>query len=479
LFLGLPARAGEVVEWPTFHFDNGRTGNVPVDFPSANFKLKWSYYLGEHTWTYCEGASVWSSSPVVANIEGRMLVITGAYDHNVYALDLETGRRVWRFTTGCLLNAAPAFARIRGMPLVFIGSGDRVFYALKATNGQKLWAYETMPWTFTVGDSAPTDPLVAMVQGKPLVFVGFWNSDRRSGRTIQRGELFAFEADSGRLVWRKQLTTGHLSDPALLKVEGRQLLFIGTEDGVLFALDAATGREVWRLTTSHAITNSPVATYVAKRPVVYIGNFFGMLRCLQAGTGETIWKTKLGHELRSTPALSRLGDLPALFIGSVDRRLYALEAKSTRVAWQFQTGKYITASPVAFEVAHKPAIAFASEDNNLYVLDAITGQELWRFTLGNMLWSYEKRAASYWSSPAVVSDGKRPLLLFGGHDGKFYCFEATTASVSQAPAATKHKPVRAPWLVLLGKLQVALGVALVVVGLAMSLLPLVLKRRQA
>ncbi len=431
-----PVRAaGNVVEWPTFHYDNQRTGAPPVSFPSADFKLLWTYSLGKHTWRYCEGVSVWSASPVVAQVGGRMLVISGAYDHNVYAIDARTGEMVWRFTTGCVVNASPAFARVNGRPLVFVGSGDRCFYCLDARTGQKVWVRETMPWTFTVGESVPSAALVEEVGGEPVVFVAFWNSDKRPGRTIQRGDLYAFRAVDGKMIWQQKLTTGQISSPASIRINGRVVLYVGTEDGAVMAIDAATGQTMWTLLTDHAITNSPMVAKIAGRPVVFVGNFFGMIYCIHGRTGRVLWKQKLGHLVRSTPAFAMLQAGPGVFLGAFDRCLYALEAKTSRIVWRFATGKYITASPVAVRIAGRPAIVISSLDNFVYVVDALTCKPIWKFETGDMLWPYEKRGASLWSSPVVAHDGEKPLLIYGGHDGEMYCFVAEGEAAPQVASA--------------------------------------------
>ncbi|MBC7286831.1 MAG: PQQ-like beta-propeller repeat protein [Armatimonadetes bacterium] len=426
--------AGKVVEWTTFHYDNARTGAAPVDFPSADFKLLWAYELGKHTWRYCQGVSVWSSAPVVVRVGERMLAITGAYDHNVYAIDTASGKMVWRYTTGCVVNGALAFARLGGRPLVYVGSGDRSFYCLDAATGQKVWVRETMPWSFTVGDAVPSGPLVAQIDGRPVVYVGFWNSDKRSGRTVRRGDLFAFDAITGKTIWERRLGEGQVSSPALGMVNQRPVIYVGTEEGSVFALDAATGEIMWQFLTDHAITNSPTVATIAGQPVVFAANFFGMLYCLHGRTGRVLWKYKLGHEVRSTAAIARLLDTPVLFLGSLDRRIYAIAAKDTRLLWQFPTGKYVTASPVVVTVAGRPAVIAASLDNFLYVLEAVNGRPIWRYETGDMLWGYETRGSSLWSSPAVACDGKRPIIVFGGHDGKLYCFGAKPAAPGQVAA---------------------------------------------
>src|SRR5271163_197054 len=76
--------------WAQFHRHNMRRFDpcetVLNVHNVGNLELKWSYRTG---------ASV-TSSPAVAN--GVLYV--GSYDHNVYALNADTGALLWKYATG-------------------------------------------------------------------------------------------------------------------------------------------------------------------------------------------------------------------------------------------------------------------------------------------------------------------------------------------------------------------------------------------
>ncbi len=463
LTVGLLAPAAQA-QWDTFHGDNQRTGEVEVSFPSANLQLLWKFSLGEHTWRYCKGSSVWSASPVFGDVGGRTLLFIGAYDNNLYALDALTGKVVWRFTTGCVVNAAPAFARVGGRPLVFVASTDRTFYCIDAATGSQLWAYETVPWTYTVGNSQATSPLVATVDGEPFVYVGFWNSDRRPLRAVQKGELFRFRTDRRELVWRKELTQSNLSTPSFLEVDGRPTIFVGSEDGCIRAVDARSGKQVWQRVTGHVVVAAPLAVPVAGQPVIYVGDWFGMLNCLSARDGHFLWSYKTGHAVNSTASIAKAKGRLTVFVGSQDRSLHAVDARSSARRWTFPTAKYVVASPVVAQINRKPVVFFSSLDNYLYAVDADSGKAVWRFETGDMLWPYETRGSSLWSSPAVTEVAGLPLLVFGGHDGYLYAFVAKPegAGAGGKARALIHRPQN-PMLFL----PPVIGLLLLVAGFAL------------
>ena len=115
------------------------------------------------------------SSPTVAN----GIVYVGSDDHNVYALDANTGTKMWNYTTGSIVDSSPAVSNgivyvgelgsttsTPSMPLpgrrcgatrpelrvflpavangiVYVGSDDHNVYALNANTGAKMWNYTT------------------------------------------------------------------------------------------------------------------------------------------------------------------------------------------------------------------------------------------------------------------------------------------------------------------------------------------------
>ena len=151
----------------------------------ADLRPVWAYSMRD--------GSRWVPTPVVAN--GLMYVSEGS--GRVVAFDVVSGEVAWthvrRYPDD--IGASQAFNRHRGVSLyedkVFWGTADSYLVALDATTGEQMWEVRTGDYTTGQGHSHP--PLVA--DGK--VVIGFNGGDRRS-----RGEVAAFEAESGDLLWR-------------------------------------------------------------------------------------------------------------------------------------------------------------------------------------------------------------------------------------------------------------------------------------
>src|SRR5579862_792691 len=104
--------------WAEFHEQNMQRRNpceTVLDVDNVGkLALKWSYTIGKHVY----------SSPAVAN----GVVYVGSGNHNVYALDAETGTRLWQYTTGSHVYSSPAVAN----GVVYVGSSDHNVYAFDA-----------------------------------------------------------------------------------------------------------------------------------------------------------------------------------------------------------------------------------------------------------------------------------------------------------------------------------------------------------
>jgi outer membrane protein assembly factor BamB len=84
-------------------------------------------------------------------------VVYVGYDHNVYALNANTGHKLWSYATRYgEVDSSPAVAN----GVVYVASGGHV-YALNASTGAKLWSY-------TTGSRVESSPAVT----NGIVYVG-------------------------------------------------------------------------------------------------------------------------------------------------------------------------------------------------------------------------------------------------------------------------------------------------------------------
>ncbi len=414
-------------DWETFGKDSKHTGYIETNFKSHELKNIWKFVPSQRTWvyektSYEKGMNVWSSSYSTLDIGDRKIIYAGFYDHNLYAIDSETGEYIWRYTTGGIINSSPCAKKINGASFVFTASSDRIVYAIDGGTGKKIWSYETETWDYTTSKSMPSSPIVEKIGEKYFLFISIWNNNFAPFKNIQKGELFSFDAYTGDLIWRVKLTNMALNSPAFAYIGERPALFVTSYDGNIYSIDAITGKIIWNFISDSPIHSSPTIINIKNKEYVVFGTRFGNIYCLNIDSHDIFWKFKTGLAVDSTCAFSAIEGAPYIFVGSHDRSVYAIDASNGKKIWSFQTENFITASPAVGNIAGKKTIFIASLDDNIYALDANSGKEIWKFKTGALIWEYTTRGDTLWSSPMVIDNKKSPILIFGSYDGTMYAF---------------------------------------------------------
>ncbi len=318
----------------------------------------------------------------VSVVDGMVFAGEGA--RRVYALDAQTGKEVWAFSTINEMMNTPLVAD----GLVFAGAGDTGFsfdkvikfksqeriargmgfsgyYALDEKTGKQVWRFDTD------GNAMPGAIYIDHV-------LYFATGD---------GHVYAVEGRSGKLVWKTDIK-GFVSMSSLNALG--DLLYVGaSEPNFVFALDRTTGKIVWKQTIPGVANtgmgdNSPAVDVarglVIQSTVVDANNkdktndlaVFAM----DAKSGAIKWQRKLGRG-PSPPAYKAgvvmvYGD--TVYLGSpVTNKLYALSLEDGSVRWQLpipDAGKNGAGrgSPTYYE----GKLYFASVET-LYRIDPATG----------------------------------------------------------------------------------------------------------
>lgn len=291
-------------------------------------------------WTFsCEDEI--RSAPTVAS--GQVFV--GAYDHNLYALDADSGKFLWKYATDGGIATTPCVTD----DLVLFGSQDRVLYCVNVRTGRLKW----------------TCPSNDRIYSSPRVKFGhvFFGSDD--------GFIRAAKLETGREVWKSE-TEGMVRSTALLSEEN---VYFGSNDGYLYALDLTAGSLKWRYQARGAIVSSP-ARY---EDSLIVGSDDRYVHSVDAQSGWRLWRFRTGKAVVSSPEVH--GKI--VYIGSADGHLYALDALSGRELWKYATDGQITAPPTV----HQDAIYFGSVDQHIYCLDLEIGTLRWKFPTGGPITS--------------------------------------------------------------------------------------------
>jgi outer membrane protein assembly factor BamB/HEAT repeat protein len=262
---------------------NGQNeGHTRVPSPRAPSLIAVDKRSGEVVWRAIgPGEQVlhgqWSS-PVAANVNGRIQVLYGGGDGWLRAYDAASGQELWRF------DGNPKDARFLPRPGVLSRSSiiaspvfadDRVFVAMGLSPGH--------------------------LNGPSLIHAISPNG---------QGDV-----TGSRLLWTSR-EVGRVVGTPIAK-DG--LLYVGDLGGTIHCLDAATGAHVWKHETNGAIWGS----LLLAGDRLYVGNEEGTMTVLRAGRQkQLLGQIEMDAPLYSPPAL--IGD--ALYLATA-KRLYLIAAK--------------------------------------------------------------------------------------------------------------------------------------------------------
>lgn len=261
------------------HSDGGHFWAINAVDPNAapDCSVKWMFdSFGEPAGSQPLAGS-WSPPSLARNIDGRTLVVFGGSspDNAGYALDAETGQRVWRFQTvfpfpdadvgaGQAISAPGVNGFADGV-VYLIGKGH-VMYAINLRTGAKIWEYNIENDVPPNGGTRSTPALVG-----DRVYVGFY------------GGVYAFNAITGAKVWRydNPAKIEVISSPAIAGPTGNQVLFVGDLTGRFSALRLSDGKEIWHYQTGSFIYGSAAVA----NGKVYVGSADGYLYQFGLGGG--------------------------------------------------------------------------------------------------------------------------------------------------------------------------------------------------
>ncbi|MGC4252751.1 MAG: PQQ-dependent dehydrogenase, methanol/ethanol family [Sphingobium sp.] len=373
--------------WPTYggtydeqrhsSLDQINSGNV------GQLGVAWSYEMKTDRGV--------EATPIVAD---GVMYVTSAWSV-VHALDAATGKELWTYdpqvdrargVDGCCDVVNRGVALYGGK--VFVGVFDGRLEALDAKSGKRLWS------TVTVDQTKPYTITGAPRVADGLVFIG--NGGAELG---VRGYLSAYDADSGKLVWRFYTTPNPDKKP-----------------------DGAASDE--------ALKSKANATWGDK----------GEWR--SAGGGGTVWDSIVYDQVNDqiifgvgngSPWNAEVRDPEGkgdnLFLSSI----VAVDARTGRYKWHFQTTPrdqwdYTSTQPIMLAdlplgVDGKPRRVVMQSPKNgfFYILDAATGAYLSAKPISRVTWAtgVDAQGRAQVSSAARYSSRASATILpgpFGIHN---------------------------------------------------------------
>jgi outer membrane protein assembly factor BamB len=284
-------------------------------------------------------------------------------------------------------------------------------------------------WRAPLTNVAMTTPIVAdglVVIGTGTAHVKPVRGKLIWGRAKGEDDVEAFDASSGRPVWRYRTIGEDMPTPALVSIAGNPAIVFANGDDHVYALDLRSGKLLWKKPVQGVST---MASAAAKDGIVYVvaglaasSHIPPHVYAVRAADGKVVWQAPYGN----ADCSPTVGDGLVFVedgnpIGGPPRRnaindLYALSAKSGSLVWKY------TSPPGSFERlgSSEQAIAGLYHDGVLYQsLEAARRFAAFQARTGRVLWSIPTKGQVKMS--AVLHGGR---LYFGDTSGTFYTVDA-------------------------------------------------------
>lgn len=352
-----------------------------------------------------ESPSVGPNGLAVA--DGR---VYGATADSAFALDQASGEELWlvRLTRNEREGIDMAPGAEEGIVYVstvpgnargfYRGDGVGVLWALDGETGSRLWRFNTVPENLWDAQNRDVNsggglwhPPAFDGEGKMYVSVANpapwpgteeqpWGSSR-PGPNLFTNSLVKLDAASGDVEWYQQVLPHDIYDwdlhlpPVLTEHDGRRIVLTGGKMGYVYAFDAGNGDKLWERQVGVHNGHDRDNELALDR------------RYERLSTPVTVWPGVLGGvetqmAVREDTVYAPIVDLPVTFESQVRQRLDFTGGRGQMVALDIGTGevkwtrRFLT--PVYGAATVVNSLVFTTTfDGTLYALDADTGEIAW------------------------------------------------------------------------------------------------------
>ena len=230
----------------------------------------------------------------------------------IRAVELETGRRLWKYQTD--LEPITGLGGNAKLLLATSRNGDLVAF-------RELDETLQIVWSVRLGSEIRATPVLDGEQ----VFV----------RSVD-GRLFSLSALDGSELWqvKRRVPALSLTGNSQPQVSG-DMVIVGFDDGKLTAYDRNTGKTLWETAISLSSGRTEVerlvdldGNFAMRDGVIYVASFQGDLAAVQAISGDILWS----RNFSSFQAIALDDD--AIYLTSDDSDLWSIDRRTGGAFWK-------------------------------------------------------------------------------------------------------------------------------------------------
>lgn len=257
---------------------------------------------------------------------------------------------------------------------VYVASYDGTITAFDLDTGEDVWQIELSQggegwFDFAEGLELSAGPTVAA----GYVAIGTSNS-----------EVVLLDADTGEVVWIKNVSSAVLASPALTANQ----VVVRTVDGKLTALSVVDGSQLWVYEQEvPSLSLRGNAQPIIADGIVYAGFDNGHLAALDVQSGRVLWEQAVATPSGRTE-LQRMVDLDGklvlrdgiIYAAAYHGNVVAFDARTGRPLWNKEQSSY---QGVA---ADWQAVYLSDENSVIWAYDIASGSTLWQTDIVQFRW---------------------------------------------------------------------------------------------
>jgi outer membrane protein assembly factor BamB len=216
-----------------------------------------------------------------------------------------------------------------------------------------------------------------------------------------KGDTWAIEAESGKVLWRKVSRSPKPSTPA---ISGDNII-VSSKDGTVTALTRRSGKRVWQIRTDAIVESSPAVA----EGVVFFGATDGRLFAVDADTGRIRWAFDTGGRINSSPSLAEGRVCITTYAGSI----FCLRQRDGHKLWS----TYVKRDAFRYESFYASA---STDGRRLYTIARSGRIVALDAANGRVIWTEQVNSLGY-STPAVGRD----RIFVGDFNGGLRAYRKT------------------------------------------------------
>ena len=235
---------------------------------------------GKPQWTFKTGGSIYSSPAVRQNLPAGQAgkIVFGSANGYVYCIN-DNGKEIWKLKTGAAVLGCPTIEN----NIVYIGGSDHNFRAIDLETGKEIWKFNGL------NGHVVSTPVIY----KSDVIFGAWDTwlyslNKNTGKLNWK--------------WSNGSSIRNYSPAACIPVIKDDIVYVVAPDRYLSAIDAITGQTLWRTnesTVRESIGISQNGNYIYGKTMNDTLAVFTTGRQPQ----KAVWKLNAGYGYEHTPSM--------------------------------------------------------------------------------------------------------------------------------------------------------------------------------